>query len=54
MLETKIFNIPFSDNLTKDVIENFFREKNIDTVKWAIVKVSGKSAEVLTTFMKKK
>ena len=52
MLKSEIFDIEFSDNLTKDVIEKFFKEKNIDTVKWAVTGISGKSAKVLATFEK--
>ena len=54
MIKTEIFDLPKFKNLTKDDIENFFEQKKIKPVKWAITAVLKDSIKILASFEGKK
>ena len=54
MIKTEIFELPKSKNLTKDYIKNFFGQKNIKPVKWAITGIFKDSTKIIASFEGKK
>ena len=50
MIKSQIFEIPISENLTKQKIENFIKQKNIDAIKWAIVGGNDNFIKLLISF----
>lgn len=50
MIKSKIFEIPKSCGLTKIDIEKFLNQKNINPVKWAIVRVMDNYIQILVSF----
>lgn len=50
MIQTKIFNLSKSGNLTKKDIINFFEQKKIKPVKWAVVKTFENSIKIFASF----
>lgn len=54
MIISEIFTIHHNKNLTKKYIEDFFKRKNIISVKWAISEFSEDNAKILVSFEKKK
>ena len=53
MIVSEIFEIPVNFDLTKKYIENFFFQKNINPVKWSIVRVLKNKAKIMVSFEKK-
>ena len=53
MIISEIFDIEINQNLTKHDVENFFAQKKINPVKWAIVSISKIKASLLVSFEKK-
>ncbi len=53
MITSDIFELEIPKGLTKKVVENFFRKKNINPVKWAVVRVLQNYAKILVSFQKK-
>ena len=54
MIKTEIFELPKSKNLTKGDIKNFFEQKNVKPVKWAITGVLKDSIKILASYEGKK
>ena len=50
MIKSEVFCISCAKGLTKDVIEDFFRERNINPVKWAIVGYLDDKIKILVSF----
>lgn len=50
MIKSQLFEVQFSENLTKQKIENFINQKKIDVVKWAIVGKNDNFIKLLISF----
>ena len=53
MIVSEIFEMNFNSDLTKNMIDNYFIEKNIKPVKWAITGISKNKIKILASFEKK-
>lgn len=53
MIESKIFEMPKNENLTKLSIEEFFASQKINVVKWSVAKVLVDKIYLLVSFEKK-
>ena len=50
MIKSQIFEMTKSYELTKKDIEKFFKQKKINPIKWAVVRVMDDFVQILVSF----